>query len=1176
MVDDPQSPEGISGGSDEWQLPARMSQLALGLDRLMSGLRGGIASAEWGYCNEVEKANSLLAQCESQVTSAKKGLADNLGLIKSKIAEHRRDLNAIMGQAEKHLSDQGLPLPRNAPNTMNQPRTSAGGQPASTPQEYLDRATEDIGEARAKLASTLGVTMPKQTFWPDNDALGCGGLLVAVVIASFLGNAVHSILFVIVFTGLFFAALLALLRYSQRVEIVDHLTNLYAVCQEAEDGFARCLASANDEYQQNAEGQTRVLDAATRKRDSATKEAEARRTAALNKVKIAAIPAVKTLHRDFDAFWRQSAFAAADWISPSWMDWSPDPSPGFAARIGTLTAKTDDLRRYFPSINWNFHIPALIPFASGRCLLLETQGLAKGCAAEAMQSVMLRMLANTPPGKMRFIFIDPVGLGQNVAGYMPLADHEEALINSKVWTRPQHIEQRLAELTNHMETVISKYLRNDYATIHEYNEKAQEVAEPYRFLVVFDFPEHFSESAARELVRIVQNGPRCGVYTLILRDTSKAIPYGFTIDDLERNATVIACDSDSQGPASPPCCVWQDMKDWLLTLDQPPSKDLFQSVISVSGKMAKDAMKVEVAFDKILSLASLDRAAWWTGSTARTIRAALGPTGARKLQYLTFGEGVAHHALVVGRTGSGKTNLMHVIIAMLALTYSPEEIRLYLIDFKGGVGFKPYAAQRLPHAAVIAIESEREFGISVLQGLDMELKRRFDLFRNAGVDNLVDYRSKTSSVLPRIFLLVDEFQEFFTQEDSISQQAKLVFDRIVKQGRAFGVHIMLGTQSLAGSAMLPHSTLDQMAIRIALQCSEADSRLILASDNAAARALTRPGEAIYNAAAGLIEGNNPFQAALFSEKNLMEYLEAIADLAKAAGWHAGPVVFEGNEPARIEECQTLMPLLQAGAYPDSVRSADVWLGEPIAIKPPIRASFRRQAGRHLLVVTREEEEGVGMLISAWAGLLAQHRPTTAQFYVFDLSTADAAWAGLTGEMRAWFNHEIEMLDRRKLPVVLTELDAEIKARLESEKAGRAPKYFFIFGLHRARDLRPEENGYFSSKADGPVLSHLFANILKDGPEVGVHVLAWCDTYTNAKRTLERSLSEFGMRVAGAMAADDSNSLVDSPVASRFGKPHRAVFYDEERPGVLDTFRPYGLADSVWLSGVASRLRKRKG
>src|SRR5262249_45258648 len=192
----------------------------------------------------------------------------------------------------------------------------------------------------------------------------------------------------------------------------------------------------------------------------------------------------------------------------------------------------------------------------------------------------------------------------------------------------------------------------------------------------------------------------------------------------------------------------------------------------------------------------------------------------------------------------------------LALLYRPDELELYLVDFKKGVEFKTYATHQLPHARVIAVESEREFGLSVLQRLDAELKQRGDTFRRAGVPNVKEYREKTNKPCPRILLLVDEFQEFFVEDDRIAQEAALLLDRLVRQGRAFGLHLLLGSQTLGGAYTLARSTIDQMAVRIALQCSEADAHLILSKDNAAARLLGRPGEAIYNDANGLVEGNN--------------------------------------------------------------------------------------------------------------------------------------------------------------------------------------------------------------------------------------------------------------------------------------------------------------------------------
>ena len=124
---------------------------------------------------------------------------------------------------------------------------------------------------------------------------------------------------------------------------------------------------------------------------------------------------------------------------------------------------------------------------------------------------MLRFLTGLPPGKVRFTIIDPVGLGENFAAFMHLADYDEALVTSRIWTEPQHIEQRLADLTDHMENVIQKYLRNEFETIEEYNAQAGEVAEPFRVLVVANFPATSATRPPRRLVSIAGSGARCGV-----------------------------------------------------------------------------------------------------------------------------------------------------------------------------------------------------------------------------------------------------------------------------------------------------------------------------------------------------------------------------------------------------------------------------------------------------------------------------------------------------------------------------------------------------------------------------------------------------------------------------------------------------------------------------------------
>src|SRR5262249_43700831 len=241
----------------------------------------------------------------------------------------------------------------------------------------------------------------------------------------------------------------------------------------------------------------------------------------------------------------------------------------------------------------------------------------------------------------------------------------------------------------------------------------------------------------------------------------------------------------------------------------------------------------------------------------------------------------------------------------------PEEVELYLVDFKKGVEFKTYATHELPHARVIAIESEREFGLSVLQRLDTELKLRGEKFRNAGVQDLNNYRqAKPKDVMPRILLVVDEFQEFFVEDDRIAQEAAQLLDRLVRQGRAFGLHVLLGSQTLGGAYSLARSTIDQMAVRIALQCSEADAQLILSDDNAAARLLSRPGEAIYNDANGLLEGNDPFQVVWLGDEAREGYLGRLRELVSQRPTRKLPmVVFEGNADADVSKNEPFNRLL---------------------------------------------------------------------------------------------------------------------------------------------------------------------------------------------------------------------------------------------------------------------------
>lgn len=158
-----------------------------------------------------------------------------------------------------------------------------------------------------------------------------------------------------------------------------------------------------------------------------------------------------------------------------------------------------------------FDVPAMLAFPSQASVMIETDPESREQALAVLQMTMTRLLTQLPAGRARFTIIDAVGLGQSFAGFMHLADHDDQLVTGRIWTTPEQIDQRLTDLTEHMETVIQKYLRNEYQTIDEYNAQAGELAEPYRILVVADFPSGFEGESWRRLLSIARSGARCGV-----------------------------------------------------------------------------------------------------------------------------------------------------------------------------------------------------------------------------------------------------------------------------------------------------------------------------------------------------------------------------------------------------------------------------------------------------------------------------------------------------------------------------------------------------------------------------------------------------------------------------------------------------------------------------------------
>lgn len=965
------------------------------------------------------------------------------------------------------------------------------------------------------------------------------------------------------------------LRGTRPVKIDEKARRAFQANEELHAKTTRAIQKQQTETMARLRGQT---------------DAEAKEIAETHRAKIARLEAefqglwsalqtewksvVEPIYNEFRAANQFADKLFKPWDIPLWKDWEPPLEFQNAAKFGTLEvdiakaaeAMPKDPRLALPGPA-NFSVPMLLTYPLQGSILFEASKAGHDEAIAAINNIIFRLLSTNPAGKLSFTIFDPVGLGQNFAGLMHLADFEESHINSRIWTQSAQFEEKLGELNEHMEKVIQMYLRNEYETIAEYNAQAGTIAEKYHILVIASFPVNFTDTAAKRLRNIATSGARCGVYTLIHWDQRNGLPQDFVPDELRKNSVDLVRRESDFAAAN-----WR-MPGSRLLLDPPPSPEFATHFLREVGKKGKDSNRVEVPFEQIAPKEN----EIWSEETSKELRVPIGRSGATKLQYLEIGRATRQHALIAGKTGSGKSTLFHVMITNLALWCSPEQVEFYLVDFKKGVEFKCYASRHLPHAKVVAIESDRQFGLSVLERIDAELRRRGDLFRQMGVQDVAGYkRNGGTEAMPRSLLMIDEFQEFFVEEDHVSQQAAVLLDRIVRQGRAFGIHVILGSQTLGGAYTLARATLGQMVIRIALQTNEADAYLIMDQDNPAPRLLSRPGEGIYNDSAGAIEGNSPFQAVWLPEEVRDKYLADVRKRADHSGkTFPGPFVFEGNAPADVNENVTLRALLEAKAARPATQ-ARVWLGAPNSIKGPTEAVFQKQSGNNLLVVGQNAEAQLSMLAIALVSLSTQYPRGAVRFVVLDSTVPESTERQFFDRIVAAVPHEIVRVKGGEVAEAMNNLAEELKRRnADEEQTSAAPETFvLIHDLQNYKKLRQEDEFSFSS-TDAASPASILLNLISDGPAHGIHVIATCDSFNNVNRFLGRkNLSEFEMRVLFQMSASDSASLIDSPDAATLGM-HRALYYND-REGYTEMFRPYARPANEWIEAMTAKLKGLPG
>jgi DNA segregation ATPase FtsK/SpoIIIE, S-DNA-T family len=219
-----------------------------------------------------------------------------------------------------------------------------------------------------------------------------------------------------------------------------------------------------------------------------------------------------------------------------------------------------------------------------------------------------------------------------------------------------------------------------------------------------------------------------------------------------------------------------------------------------------------------------------TGADRLKVPIGIGEDGARvELDIKESAQGgMGPHGLLIGATGSGKSELLRTLILSLAITHSSETLNFVLVDFKGGATF--LGLDQLPHtsAVITNLAGEATLVTRMQDALAGEMNRRQELLRRAGNHaSLLEYeRARAAGApldpLPTLFVVVDEFSELLASHPDFAE----LFVAIGRLGRSLGVHLLLASQRLDDGRM--HKLESHLSYRIGLRTFSAmESRSVI-------------------------------------------------------------------------------------------------------------------------------------------------------------------------------------------------------------------------------------------------------------------------------------------------------------------------------------------------------------
>lgn len=501
---------------------------------------------------------------------------------------------------------------------------------------------------------------------------------------------------------------------------------------------------------------------------------------------------------------------------------------------------------------------AMLPYDGKRPVLFVHDASTAPLAVELAEGFVLQLLHNLEFGPVQSLLYE----ARPSSGYA----HLKRLFQESEGSFGQEVVQArdcIAQLESLKEKAHRRYTlfaTANCADINEYNAVAP-VPEPLYAIILQGIDRLQTESHVLETVRdLCESGPQVGLVPILLFDTSK--------ERLDADNDFKHKHRDAFWSAVLPLSIGLDLRQsevYPINLDAELWNLLEQFQLSLG---LPDALRRQWA-ETILNRRELKLQA----STEQDFfEVEIGRDGIRPA-FFRLGEGCgSFHALLGGTTRTGKSTLLNNLILRFCEQYSPNALRLWLFDYRDGVEFINFAG--IAHVEVLHTDNvDHDNAIAAFAAFCDLIFQRSKLFKQCTppVARLSDYNRIAPQPLPRCLIIIDEAQTLF-DDRALKPHAKRMLKEIGRKGAAFGLHVLLSTQSYR-NVDLDEDVKSQFRLRMGLQLGNSmECRALMGRDNDAPLTLP-PFTAVYNNNFG--EANDNRIIALHGLPDLHERLAAL-------------------------------------------------------------------------------------------------------------------------------------------------------------------------------------------------------------------------------------------------------------------------------------------------------------